>query len=213
LPLWRDNKRREISEGRNSINFRQLWRITGVKQALIAFFCYCTIETTTGLWGASFLVTIKKIPPEIAAKWIALYYIGITSGRFISGFVTMKLNNRQMVRLGQAVMACGITVLVLPLGKAALVPAFFMIGLGCAPIYPSLLHETPKNFGGENSQAVMGIQMASAYIGTTITPPLFGRLASSFSFNIFPVFIGIILFVKIIMVEILNRKVDKKALS
>jgi len=114
-----------------------------------------------------------------------------------------------MVRLGQALVICGIIALMLPVGKLLLLPSFFIIGLGCAPIYPSLLHETPRNFGNEKSQAIMGIQMASAYIGTTFMPPLFGRIASYISFNIFPFFIGGILILNIVMVEILNRKVDK----
>jgi fucose permease len=151
---------------------------------------------------------VKNISPETAARWISLYYIGITSGRFISGFLTMKLNNRQMVRLGQGLIACGITAIVLPVDWF-LLPGFFIIGLGCAPIYPSLLHETPKNFGSEKSQAIMGIQMASAYIGITFMPPLFGQITSYFGFNIFPFFIGGILIVNIIMVELLNKIVDK----
>jgi fucose permease len=163
-----------------------------------------------GLWGSSYLVITKKISPEIAAQWIALYYFGITSGRFISGFVTMKLSNRQMIRLGQAIIGGGIIVLVLPFGNSTLLPGLFMIGFGCAPIYPSLLHETPKNFGEEYSQAIMGIQMASAYIGTTLMPPTFGWLASHLGFNIFPIFIGIVLAIKIIMIETLNRNIDSK---
>jgi MFS family permease len=151
----------------------------------------------------------KKISPEIAARWTALYYLGITFGRFVSGFVTMKLHSRQMVRLGQVIIGCGIIVLVLPVGNNALLSGFFMTGLGCAPIYPSLLHETPENFGKEHSQAIMGIQMAGAYIGTTLMPPVFGQLAAYISFNIFPVFIGIVLILKILMVEIVNRKIDK----
>jgi len=210
LPLWKNNKSTENTTRHDSIKFTKLFSIVGVKEVLIAFFCYCTIETITGLWGASFLVMEKEIPPEIAAQWIALYYIGITFGRFLSGFVTMKLNNRQMIRLGQIIIGCGIIVLVLPFGNSTLLPGLFMIGLGCAPIYPSLIHETPKNFGSEYSQAIIGIQMASAYIGTTIMPPIFGRLASYMSFNIFPVFIGIILIIKIIMVEVLNRKIDNR---
>jgi fucose permease len=218
LSLWEKNKKTESSP-RNAIKFSKLFRTAGVKEALTAFFCYCSIETVAGLWGASFLVMEKGIPAETAARWIALYYIGITFGRFISGFVTMKLNNRQMIRLGQIIIACGVAVLLLPF-ENSLLPGFFLIGLGCAPIYPSLLHETPKNFGEEYSQAMMGIQMGSAYIGTTLMPPIFGwfasmspifgRFAPYMSFNIFPVFIGIILIVKIIMVEVLNRKIDRK---
>jgi fucose permease len=212
ISLWGKNssqtsdEKNEISKG---IKFKELFHTAGVKQILVAFFCYCSLETTTGLWGSSFLVMEKNISPEMAARWISLYYIGITFGRFVSGFLTMKLNNRQMVRLGQALVACGIIALVLPVGGILLLPGFFIIGLGCAPIYPSLLHETPVNFGSEKSQAIMGIQMASAYIGTTFMPPLFGQITSFFGFNVFPLFIGGILIVNIIMVELLNKRVDK----
>jgi len=212
ISLWGKNKSQtsiEKGESFKEIKFKELFHTIGVKQILVAFFCYCSLETTTGLWGSSFLVMEKNISPEIAAQWISLYYIGITSGRFISGFLTMKLNNRQMVRLGQALIACGIIALILPFGRVLLLPGFFTIGLGCAPIYPSLLHETPRNFGSEKSQAIMGIQMASAYIGTTFMPPLFGQITSFFGFNIFPLFIGGILLLNIIMVEILNNKIDK----
>ena len=202
-------KNHEKNESHYNISFNKLFKIAGVKQAIAAFFCYCTMETIVGLWGSSFLVIEKDIPPEIAAQWISLYYIGITFGRFISGFLTMKLANRQMVRLGQVLVVCGIITLLLPFGKILLLPAFFIIGLGCAPIFPSLLHETPRNFGGEKSQAIMGIQMASAYIGTTFMPPLFGRLASYAGFNIFPFFIGAVLAVNVLMVEMLNKKVEK----
>jgi len=212
ISLWGRNKSKtgiEKSESSKGIKLNELFHIAGVKQVLTAFFCYCSLETTTGLWGSSFLVMEKGISPEIAAQWISLYYIGITSGRFISGFLTMFLTNRQMVRLGQGLIVFGIIILLLPFDKILLLPGFFIIGLGCAPIYPSLLHETPRNFGSEKSQAIMGIQMASAYIGTTFMPPIFGQITSFFGFNVFPLFIGGILLLNIIMVEILNKKVDK----
>jgi len=210
LPLWvKKHAVAEEKEKQTSAKFKDLFSTSGVKQILIAFFCYCSLETITGLWGASYLVTEKNIAPEIAARWITLYYLGITAGRFISGFITMKLNNKQMVRLGQIVIACGIITLFLPIGSAALFCGLFMIGLGCAPIYPSLLHETPVNFGEQHSQQIMGIQMGSAYVGTTIMPPIFGWLASYLTFGIFPFFIGIILIVMIIAVEVINRRKKK----
>jgi fucose permease len=210
LSLWKKNKTAENQPQHKSVKFSELFHITGVKEALLAFFCYCAIEVVTGFWGASFLVTTRGIPPEIAAQWIALYYIGITLGRFLSGFVTIKLNNRQMIRLGQLIIGVGIIVLVLPFGNSTLLPGLFLIGLGCAPIFPSLLHQTPKNFGEEYSQAIIGLQMGSAYIGTSIMPPIFGWLASHISFNIFPVFLGIVLFIKIFMVETLKKKKEKR---
>jgi len=212
VSLWKKNKPQNNDEENKShqgIKYKELFHTAGVKQILIAFFCYCSLESTAGLWGSSFLVMEKNISPEIAARWISLYYIGITSGRFISGFLTMKFSNRQMVRLGQAFIVCGIIALIIPAGKLLLLPGFFIIGLGCAPIYPSLLHETPLNFGKEKSQAIMGIQMASAYIGSTFIPPLFGRITSYLSFKFFPLFIGGILILNIVMVELLNKRVDK----
>ncbi|GMO51535.1 MAG: MFS transporter [Termitinemataceae bacterium] len=193
LPLWKSKTTHETSK--RNIKFKEIFHIAGVKKILIAFFCYCSIEAITGLWGSSYLVLAKNISPEVAAQWVALYYIGITLGRFVSGFITIKLNNKQMIRFGQGIIALGVLVLFLPLGNSALLPALFLIGLGCAPIFPCLLHETPQNFGEEYSSDIMGIQMASAYIGTTLMPPLFGWIASYLSFNIFPIFIGVILII------------------
>ncbi|MDR0502629.1 MAG: MFS transporter [Treponema sp.] len=209
LPLWIKNSPSINTQKNKPASYKELFSIAGVKEALTVFFLYCAIESTAGLWGASFLVTEKGIKPEIAAQWIALYYFGITSGRFISGFITIKLNNRQMVRMGQIIAGCGIVILFMPFGNKILLPGFFLIGMGFAPIFPSLIHGTPVNFGREYSQAVIGLQMAFAYIGTSIMPPLFGALASVISFKIFPVFLVIILIIKIIMFETLNKKVDK----
>jgi fucose permease len=206
LPLWKNSRSAE-PQNRSPVKFTQLLQIAGAKEALLAFFSYCTIELTTGLWGASFLVIEKGIPAQTAAQWIALYYVGITVGRFASGFVTMKLNNRQMIRLGQITIGIGVIVLFLPLGNITLLPWLLLVGLGCAPIFPSLVHETPKNFGEEYSQAIMGLQVGSAYIGIMLMPPLFGRIASYTGFTIFPIFTGLVLIANIVLVEVLNRKV------
>ncbi|GHV78420.1 MFS transporter [Spirochaetia bacterium] len=211
LPLWGKHRLEATAaqKQKRSLSYRELFKIPGVKQILVTFFCYCSIEQITGLWGSSYLVRVKNAAPDSAARWIALYYGGITAGRFIAGFLTMKLNNRQMVRLGQGLIAGGIITLLLPGNSTiTLLLGFFIIGLGCAPIYPSLLHETPENFGSEYSQMIMGIQMATAYIGITVMPPLFGWIASHTNFVIFPGFIGVILVLKIIMSETVNKKVD-----
>jgi len=208
LPLWKKNAESKPDRN-NPVDFKKIFSIAGVKEILLAFFCYCAIEIVTGIWGASYLVAEKGVDPQIAARWISLFYIGITAGRFLSGFLTIKLNNRQMVRLGQIVIAFGVIIFILPFGRFTLLPGLFMIGLGCAPIFPSLLHETPKNFGKENSQAIVGIQMGCAYIGNTVIPPLFGWISSYASFKIFPFFIGIMLIINFTMISLLNKKVDK----
>ncbi|MCL2441117.1 MAG: MFS transporter [Treponema sp.] len=209
VSLWKKSDSDDETTKNKSVGIRKALTVVGVKEALIVFFCYCTIESIAGLWGASYLVAVKGIAKETAAAAISLYFIGITSGRFISGFVSMKLNNRQMVRIGQIIIGCGIVTLLLPFKDLLSLAGLFMIGLGCAPIFPSLLHETPKNFGKEYSHVIIGLQMGCAYIGTSIMPPIFGWLTSITSFIIFPIFIGTILIVKIIFVTVLNKKVDK----
>jgi len=208
------NARHPAGASAKGFTFVELFRTAGVRYVLAAFFFYCGVELTTGLWGSSYLVIEKNIPAEMAAQWISLYYFGITLGRFISGFLTIKFSNRQMIRFGQGLVACGIVSLMLPF-DVLLLPGLFTIGLGCAPIFPSLIHETPKNFGSEKSQAIVGIQMASAYIGNLLIPPFFGQLASftefkfSLGFKLLPFFLGIVLVLMIIMIEILFRKVDR----
>lgn len=211
LPLWKKNS--GVTAGqeaihRSSLKFNELLRLPGALQALVSFFCYCGVETTAGLWGSSYLVIVKSISPQTAATWISLYYFGITFGRLLSGFLTVKFNHRQMIRLGQGLIASGIVFLLLPFGMATLLGGFFMIGLGCAPIYPSLLHETPLNFGSEYSQSIMGIQMACAYVGTALMPPFFGIIASYAGYSLFPAYLSLLLIVMVIMVKALNKKVD-----
>lgn len=191
-----------------SISFKKVLQLPGAKAALLAFFSYCAIEATTGLWGSSFLVQARGISEQKAAQWISLFFLGITIGRFLSGFITMIINQKKLVRLGQIIIAAGILLLLIP-GTKLLLPGLLMMGFGCAPIFPSLLHQTPVNFGSKYSQAMMGIQMACAYIGTTFVPPIFGFLASRINYQIFQYFLVIILIFMIIMVELLNRGVKK----
>jgi fucose permease len=210
LPLWKRGAGKAAPPdaiNKPSLKFRELLRLPGAKPALLAFFCYCSVEATAGLWGSSYLVIVKGIPSETAAKWIALYYFGITFGRLLSGFLTMKFKHRRMIRWGQVILAGGVVALLFPFGNGSLPGGFFLIGLGCAPIFPSLLHETPANFGSAHSQAIMGIQMACAYFGSTIMPPLFGMIASHLSYKLFPIYMGVLLIGMVMTVETLNKKV------
>jgi len=208
VPLWIKNSKGQDSEegsgGRASLKI--LLAVPGLKQALAVFFCYCTIEATFGLWGASYLVFMRDFEPGNAASYVSIYYIGITLGRFLSGFMTVKLSNQQLVYAGQGLIILGLITLSLPF-NATLFPGFFLIGFGCAPIFPSLLHETPQNFGQKYSQSIMGMQMASAYIGITLMPLLFGKLASWFSYTFLLWFIGAVLAIKIYLTYDLNRRV------
>ena len=207
LPLW---KKIGSSSGAESIVFkslglRELIRLPGAKPALTAFFCYCALETTTGLWSSSYMVMVKGISADNAAKWTALFYLGITCGRFLSGFITMRLGDRNMVRLGQGIIVLGIAALLIPSANTLMLVGLVLVGLGCAPIYPSLLHETPENFGRELSQAIMGVQMACAYIGSTFMPPLFGLLAEHTSLRLYPFYLIIFIVLMFVTAESLNK--------
>jgi len=212
IPLWKKagSSAEQGVVSHKSLSIRELIRIPGAKQALTAFFCYCAVETTTGLWSSSYMVMDRGLSVGDAAKWTALFYLGITFGRFVSGFVTMRLGNKQMVRVGQGIAVLGIIALLLPFGNMVMYAGFVLIGLGCAPIFPSLLHATPDNFGKELSQAIMGIQMASAYIGSTFIPPLFGFLAERINIKLYPFFLFAFVMIMIGMVESLNKIKGKK---
>ncbi|WP_046214601.1 MFS transporter [Paenibacillus wulumuqiensis] len=161
-------------------------RIRGVSFTLLTFLFYCGAEATVGLWGASFLVGDRGITPETAAGWVSLYFGGITLGRLITGFLTLQIANRKLILIGQLVAVLGGILLVLPLPPILLMSGLILIGLGFAPIFPGLLHETPARFGEKNSARLMGYQLAAAYIGITILPPLFGLVAAYIQIGLFP---------------------------
>ncbi len=191
-----------------AISKSDLLKLKGAKEALLVFFCYCSIEATLGLWGSSYMVLVQNVSVEEAARYGSLFYIGLTFGRFLSGFITAKLSNKQLVYVGLFFIGLSVLLIMLPLGVNIAVLGFVMSGVGCAPIFPSLLHETPKNFGSEYSQSIMGVQMACAYVGITFAPLIFGAIAKYTSYSILPIYIGIILILMTYMVFKLNRKVS-----
>lgn len=201
LPLWNNRTAHKLQksiqiskEYSKTLSFAEVLRIPGAKNILIMFFCYCAIEQTAGLWASSYMVLYGFVSRVVAAGWASLFYVGITAGRFISGFLTMRFNDENMIRLGQLVMILGILVLLLPLpNHIALVAGFVIIGLGCAPIYPCVIHSTPHYFGADKSQAIVGMQMASAYIGSMLMPAIFGFIGQNVSMSLLPVYLIILL--------------------
>lgn len=208
LPLWKKRKDEPRADGTKAqpLTMKQIFAIRGAKEIMLAFFCYCALEQTAILWGSSYLVMRDGMDKETAASLASLFLIGITVGRFLSGFITYKLNDANMIRLGQGIIAVGIVIMLLPLGAAASMAGLLLIGLGCAPIYPCVIHSTPEHFGEENSQALIGVQMASAYVGICCMPPLFGLIASHISASLLPWYLAAINVVMIAMCERLNRK-------
>lgn len=193
-----------------ALSLKEVFAIPGAKESLASFYGYCALEQTVGLWAGSFMVLALGMEEKLAASYVALFYFGITFGRFLSGFFTMKWKDEQMVLGGSAIVFFGIFLLFTPWSKALVLPALILIGLGCAPVYPSVIHSTPYNFGVEHSSALIGAQMAAAYVGTLIMPPFFGVLGRSFSMKLFPYYS---MFLLLFMVFTYRRmlQVTKKA--
>ena len=206
LPLWKNRKEGNCSEGNaRPLTMKQIFALKGAKEVFLAFFSYCALEQTCILWGSSYFVMVGKLDEEAAASLASLFMLGLTFGRFLSGFITYKVNDTNMIRLGEGIIATGILVMLLPLGNLGAMAGLCLCGLGCAPIYPCIIHSTPDRFGKENSQAIIGVQMASAYVGVCLMPPLFGMIASHIGVWLMPVYVGVINLVMIGMSERLNK--------
>lgn len=214
LPLWR-KKAYQFKDAHHetivkpALHFAEMWRIPGVKSVLLAFFAYCALESTTGLWASSFLVQARQIDSKIAAKFAALFYIGITLGRFLAGIFANRFGDRFLVRFGASVLTLGIGLMLIPGPDFLVLTGLLVVGFGCAPIYPSIIHSTGANFGPENSQAIIGVQMAAAYSGSTLLPPLFGWLSNQLSLVSYPWYLLFFAIVIIVSTEQLRRKIAR----
>lgn len=218
LPLWKKQTAAAIKKNGEAPaphkKMSEIIKIDGVGAILLGFFGYCALESTAGIWASSYLVLGHNIDANTAASFASMFYIGITAGRFISGFVSDKIGDKNLIRIGIGVVFGGIALVWLPTGlNLTSLIGLIVIGLGCAPIYPSIIHSTPSNFGKENSQALVGIQMACAYAGTTVIPPLFGLIANYINILLFPPFLLIFAVLLLVMTEILNRKNKQRALQ
>ena len=214
LPLWKqktaspDSSAPSAESKASPLTLPQILRIPGAKEVMITFFCYCALEQTTGQWASSYLVLVWGVSAEAAASFASMFYIGITVGRALGGFMTYKLSDTNMIRLGQALILLGIVLLLLPFHENIALLGLIVIGLGCAPIYPSVIHSTPAHFGADKSQALIGVQMASAYVGTCLMPPVFGLVANHIGAFLFPFFLLLILLLMAIMHQRMLRKVQ-----
>ena len=209
LSLWKKFDHASAEAHSVKLSNGSIWKIPGMGPNLAAFFAYCSLELTAGLWFASYLVQIRGVKPETAAAWAASYYFGIMLGRMINGFLTLRFSSKTLIRAGQTSILLGILLLFLPGNTFSLI-GLLLVGMGCAPIYPYMLHETPARFGKENSSRLMGIQMASAYVGLSVAPPLVGLLASRWSLQIFPFALLILLALMVWGSETVNRVVTGK---
>lgn len=207
MPLWKRNiKAEETKTHEKALGLSQALKIKGVPLILITFCAYCGMEQTASLWASSYLVQYRGISPEVAAQFASLFFIGLTAGRFLCGFIAEKLGDKRLVRIGILVAITGIVMMLLPVrADSAAMLGLVVIGLGCGPVYPCIIHATPSNFGRENSQAIIGIQMACAYMGTTFLPPLFGLIAENVNIGLLPLFLIILGGLVVVMWERINE--------
>ena len=204
LPLWNINKSKDEREEASSkhLSIRDALKINGVPNLLLGFFGYCAAETTAMAWSCTYLVEVKKIDEPTAAAFASCFFIGLTVGRFLGGFIMDKLGDRKMILLGTSILIFGLILMMLPTNSLFIsLIGLIISGLGCAPIYPCIIHSTPNNFGKENSGAIIGIQMASAYLGSTFMSPLFGVIGKWLGFNLFPIYMLIFAVLMIVMLE------------
>ena len=210
IPLW---KKRSVGNGdetkeieSKALSFREIFAIKGAMPCFLMFFCYCSLELTTSLWASTYLVQNWNFSPETAARYASMFYMGVTLGRFINGFLAIKMGDKCLIRMGMAIVAVGIALLFLPFHSTFALIGFFVIGLGCAPIYPCIIHMTPDVFGADKSQAMIGVQMAFAYIGYLVMPPLFGIIAENISISLLPIYQVIFLVLIFVMHELVLKK-------
>ena len=212
LPIWISRRSGKSSEAATKpLPLTQVVRIPGAKEVMIDFFCYCALEQTAALWASSYLALYKGVSAERAAFFASMFFIGITAGRGLNGFLTAKFSDTQLIRGGCAIIGLGILALALPMGETVSLAGFVLIGVGCAPIYPCIIHSTPAHFGEERSQALVGVQMASAYVGSCLMPPLFGLIAEHITVALMPVYLLAILVLMAVMHERLLKKVEVHA--
>ncbi len=210
LRLWKVNK---STRGKNSkkeaLGLKKALKTKGVPYLLIGFMAYCAAEATAMLWASSFLEGVKGATKNEAAAFGSLFFIGMTIGRFLSGFVADKIGDKKMIRIGIMIALVGIFCTVVPLQEAA-VAGFVILGLGCAPVYPCIIHSTPGNFGEENSLGIIGIQMAGAYVGSTFMPTVFGLIANNISLKLMPAYMAFFLILSLFMIRIMENSIQNE---
>ncbi|MEE0022617.1 MFS transporter [Ruminococcus sp.] len=206
IPLWNIHKQSHQEQQKTPVlGIKGALKIKGVPTLLIGFFAYCAAEATTMLWASSYLEGTRGISKDKAAAFGSLFFIGITVGRFLSGFISEKFGDNRMIRLGTGIALCGVCCIVIPNPIVSMI-GFIIIGLGCAPVYPCIIHSTPYNFGAENSQGIIGIQMASAYVGSTFMPPIFGLIANHISLQLMPIYLAAFLTLLLVMISLTEKK-------
>ena len=212
LPLWKRNEAAAEEKNRDSAGIKETLKVPGVVLTLVAFFAYCSGEATCFLWTPSFFAgTRVGLSDDTIASFGSLIFGGLMLGRLISGFISNQLGDKRLIRIGIAVELIGILLVILP-AKSYMIAAigFVVIGTGMGPVYPAIQHMAPYNFGKRYSAAVIGLQMASAYIGSTFMPMVFGHLQQAIGIGIMPLYLLVFAVLNIGLLEIAYRYVGNK---
>lgn len=210
IPLWKKGVTDTDNEVQaKSLPFKAIFSIKSAIPCFLTFFAYCSLELTTSLWACSYLVQKWEFNPEAAAGFASMFYVGIMLGRFANGFLVMKLGDHFLIRIGLGIITAGIALLGVSFHAAFALAGFIIIGIGCAPIYPCIIHMTPSVFGADKSQAMIGVQMAFAYTGFLIMPSLFGVLADYVSISLLPVYQLVLLVLMFVMHELVLRRSNR----
>ena len=189
------------------VTLKSVIKVPGVLESVLIFLCYCSIESTTGLWASTYMVFARGIDVSVASSWAMLFFIGITVGRFINGFTSEKFGDKIMINFSVILIIISFVLMLLPIESKILVCVVFILsGLGCAPIYPCMIHSTPIRFGKRNSQALIGLQMACAYTGSTFCPLIFGLIVEKISVNCLPIYGLGFSVVLVILLKVLEKK-------
>ncbi|MDE5596356.1 MAG: MFS transporter [Lachnospiraceae bacterium] len=215
LPIWKKvhpqtNEEQQILK---TLTLKAILKIPGVKTMCCLFITTCAIEYTCGGWGSTFLVEYKHMAADQAAQMVMFYYIGIAFGRFLSGILATRLNSWQIIKIGQCVLGAALILLLLPLSPIIVAIGLFLIGLGNGSLFPNFNYLTPKNFGEDVSQSVMGTQMAASYVGIMIAPALCGILGQLINMSVFPVYLLVFYLIMIIATRKVKRVLNISGLK
>ena len=215
IPLWKKVKAIKTEEEQftpKTLSIGKMIKTRAIRYTWLLFFSTCALEFTCGIWGCTFLVTAEGMSESLAAKFITFYYLGITAGRLISGFISTKLNQKKIVYIGYASVGVALILIALPIPPIVKGIGLFLIGLGNGPTFPNIIYLTPINFGKEVSQSIVGTQMACCNVGILLMPPLFGLLAQYIGAFLFPYYL-IVLYVLMVLSTIIYTRLTKKPLT
>ena len=212
LPMWKKTASAGQEEDEKGVNLSilQMAKMPGIRKVWVIMLATNAIEYACGVWGSTYLVEAKGFEAQHGALALTVYYVGMSIGRFVSGLLSEKIGTWKRIAIGSAILAPAIALMLLPLHGAVTVVGLFLVGLGNGSIYPNLIHLTPHNFGKDVSQSVMGSQIACAYIGVMLAPPMVSLISSVFSIKVYPVLLAVLYVIMIVFLKLFVNNLKKQ---